>query len=84
VLATVIGHKQAPDRLLIDAGWMALGSDLGTAGHAQNQGYGLVTDATGKVLEGADLIVGAADQEHGLIERRGRGELVTLQRLVVN
>ena len=70
VLTTVIGHQRERGWILIDAGWMALSRDRGTAGTAQaaDQGYGLVCDAEGRVLE--DLVVTAANQEHGTIALR--------------
>lgn len=68
VATTVIGHR--PDRgwTLVDAGWMALSRDRGTAGQAIDQGYGLVADATGRVIP--DLIVTGANQEHGILALR--------------
>ncbi|HAE50639.1 MAG: alanine racemase [Tistrella sp.] len=68
VATTVIGHR--PDRgwTLVDAGWMALSRDRGTAGQAVDQGYGLVADATGRVIP--DLIVTGANQEHGILALR--------------
>lgn len=68
VATTVIGHR--PDRgwTLVDAGWMALSRDRGTAGQAIDQGYGLVADAAGRVIP--DLIVTGANQEHGILALR--------------
>ncbi|MGO4851826.1 alanine racemase [Phaeovulum sp. W22_SRMD_FR3] len=68
VLTTVIGHQDAKSWILIDAGWMALSRDRGTQRQAVDQGYGLVCDAAGTIIEG--LIVAAANQEHGIITRR--------------
>ncbi|MEZ5498857.1 MAG: alanine racemase [Steroidobacteraceae bacterium] len=68
VLATVIGHRPEKGWLLIDAGWMALSRDRGTANHAVDQGYGLVCDLDGHPLD--DLIVADASQEHGIIAVR--------------
>ncbi|MGK9234174.1 DSD1 family PLP-dependent enzyme [Inquilinus limosus] len=68
VLTTVIGHNRERGCLFIDAGWMALSRDRGTAGQAVDQGYGLVCDIEGKVL--GDLIVAAANQEHGIVAIR--------------
>lgn len=71
VLTEVIGHRSRNGELLIDAGWMALSRDRGTAAHAVDQGYGLVCDERGQVLD--DLIVRSADQEHGIVaDRNGR------------
>lgn len=68
VLTTVIGHQPAQGRILVDAGWMAMSRDRGTAAQAVDQGYGLVCDAAGRVIP--DLILSAANQEHGIITRR--------------
>jgi D-serine deaminase-like pyridoxal phosphate-dependent protein len=64
VLATVIGHKPEKGWVLIDAGWMAMSRDRGTARHPVDQGYGLVCDVDGAPYP--DLIVVEASQEHGI------------------
>ena len=57
---------------MIDAGWMALSRDRGTASQAVDQGYGVVCDINGEVIP--DLIVTATSQEHGVIAlREGSG-----------
>jgi D-serine deaminase-like pyridoxal phosphate-dependent protein len=71
VLATVIGHQRDKHWILVDAGWMALSRDRGTARQKVDQGYGVVCDALGQPLE--DLIVIDANQEHGIIARRDAG-----------
>lgn len=68
VLTTVIGHQSARGWILIDAGWMALSRDRGTASQAVDQGYGLVCDEAGKILP--DVIVTQANQEHGIVSLR--------------
>lgn len=68
VLTTVIGHQPSKGWILVDAGWMALSGDRGTADQAVDQGYGLVCDAEGRVIP--NLIVTAANQEHGIISLR--------------
>lgn len=68
VLTTVIGHQPAKGWTMIDAGWMALSRDRGTALQELDQGYGMVCDESGRIL--LDLIVGIANQEHGIIHRR--------------
>ena len=68
VLTSVIGHQRERGWILVDAGWMALSRDRGTAAQALDQGYGVVCDADGRVLDG--LIVAQANQEHGTIARR--------------
>jgi D-serine deaminase-like pyridoxal phosphate-dependent protein len=68
VLATVIGTKPEKGWVLVDAGWMALSRDRGTASQRVDQGYGMVCDAAGQVLE--DVIVAQASQEHGILTIR--------------
>ncbi len=68
VLGTVIGFQREKSWILIDAGWMALSRDRGTAKQAVDQGYGIVCDLMGKPY--ADLIVADANQEHGIISVR--------------
>ncbi len=68
VLTTVIGHQSAKGWTMIDAGWMALSRDRGTAAQDVDQGYGLVCDESGRVLP--DLIVSKANQEHGIVSLR--------------
>jgi D-serine deaminase-like pyridoxal phosphate-dependent protein len=69
VLASVIGHQKQKGWVLIDAGWMALSRDRGTAHQAVDQGYGLVCRLDGRPLN--DFIVSATNQEHGIIIKRG-------------
>ena len=68
VLTTVIGHQSARGWIIVDAGWMAMSRDRGTAAQVVDQGYGLVCDAVGNILP--DLIVAQANQEHGVIAVR--------------
>jgi threo-3-hydroxy-D-aspartate ammonia-lyase len=68
VLTTVIGHQPEKGWVLVDAGWMAMSRDRGTAGQPTDQGYGLVCDEAGALLDG--WIVAQANQEHGIVERR--------------
>ena len=72
MLATVIGAKPEKGWVLVDAGWMALSRDRGTASQQLDQGYGVVCDEKGRVLE--DVIVSQASQEHGILAiRAGSG-----------
>ena len=73
VLGTVIGHQREKNWILTDAGWMALSRDRGTAKQKEDQGYGVVCDALGEPID--DLIVADANQEHGIIARRGGGPI---------
>ncbi|MDB5872668.1 MAG: alanine racemase-like [Ramlibacter sp.] len=68
VLATVIGHQHDKGWTILDAGWMALSRDRGTASQSVDQGYGLVCDLQGRPLE--DFILVGANQEHGIMGRR--------------
>nr|WP_207796642.1 alanine racemase [Sphingomonas oleivorans] len=71
VLATIIGHRRDTGAPIIDAGWMALSRDRGTSMQKIDQGYGIVCDELGAVLP--DMIVVAANQEHGIVGRRDGG-----------
>jgi D-serine deaminase-like pyridoxal phosphate-dependent protein len=73
VLATVIGHQREKGWIITDGGWMAMSRDRGTAKQPVDQGYGLVCDENGRPLE--DLVVSDANQEHGIVSRRGGGSL---------
>jgi D-serine deaminase-like pyridoxal phosphate-dependent protein len=68
VLATVIGQQKQRGAVIIDAGWMALSRDRGTARQAVDQGYGLVCDLDGRPYP--DLVVAEANQEHGVVRLR--------------
>ncbi|MGY4474939.1 DSD1 family PLP-dependent enzyme [Bradyrhizobium sp. USDA 3364] len=68
VLATVIGHRADRGWTFIDAGWMALSRDRGTAKQPVDQGYGIVCDIDGRPY--GDLIVSETNQEHGIIALR--------------
>ena len=80
VLATVIGTKPEKGWILVDAGWMALSRDRGTAAQRVDQGYGLVCDLSGKLYP--DLIVAQASQEHGILAIRS-GSAATLPDLPI-
>lgn len=68
VLSTVIGHQPDKGWTLIDAGWMAMSRDRGTAKQAVDQGYGLVCDIDGRPID--DLLLVGANQEHGIVAHR--------------
>lgn len=80
VLTSVIGRQTARGRLIVDAGWMALSRDRGTATQAVDQGFGLVADVDGRPID--DLIVVATNQEHGVVGRRN-GEPMDLDRFPI-
>ena len=73
VLATVIDHQAERNWIVVDAGWMALSRDRGTARQKVDQGYGLVCDTHGKPLDG--LVVVETNQEHGIVARRDGGAI---------
>lgn len=69
VLASVIGHNRHHGRVLIDAGFLALSRDRGTADLPVDWGYGALADpVTGLVIH--DVIVSSTNQEHGIITSR--------------
>lgn len=68
VLATVIGHQPDNGWILVDAGWMSLSRDRGTARQTVDYGYGWVTDLSGRPYP--DLIVAEANQEQGIVALR--------------
>ena len=76
VLATVNGHRADKGWTLIDAGWMAMSRDRGTAKQPLDQGYGLVCDLDGRPIP--DLIVVDTHQEHGVIAHRSGGKAPAL------
>jgi D-serine deaminase-like pyridoxal phosphate-dependent protein len=81
VTATVTGHKAAQNRLIIDAGGLALSKDVSTRGKAFDAGYGLVCDIeSGTVIP--DLYVSSTSQEVALVTTRS-GAPLPLQRFPV-
>jgi D-serine deaminase-like pyridoxal phosphate-dependent protein len=69
VVASVIGHNRQHGRVLIDAGFLALSRDRGTAGLPVDWGYGAVCDVvSGQVID--DVTVSSTNQEHGIITAR--------------
>ena len=72
VLCTVISHKNNQNRIITDAGGMALSKDQSTRGTDFDCGYGLVCDIAGKIIE--NLYVTGANQEHGLITTKDGSE----------
>jgi D-serine deaminase-like pyridoxal phosphate-dependent protein len=69
VIASVIGHNRRHGRVLIDAGFLALSRDRGTADLPVDWGYGAVCDPlSGEVMDG--VTVSSTNQEHGIITAR--------------
>lgn len=69
VLTEVIGHRSEHGQVIVDAGWMSLSRDRGTADQAIDRGYGVVCDEAGHVLS-PEVIVESTNQEHGILARR--------------
>lgn len=67
VLASVVGHNRAYNRILLDSGALALSKDVGANDALPNTGYGWVYDMDGRARLG-DLRVARVSQEHGTIE----------------
>ena len=67
VLTTVIGHQEAKGWAIVDAGWMAMSRDRGTARQKHDFGYGQVCAEHGTPLAG--YVVADANQEHGIVAR---------------
>jgi D-serine deaminase-like pyridoxal phosphate-dependent protein len=68
VLTSVIGHQREKGWTIVDAGWMAMSRDRGTASQPVDQGYGLVCDIAGRPI--GDLVMVGANQEHGIVAPR--------------
>jgi D-serine deaminase-like pyridoxal phosphate-dependent protein len=68
VLASVIGHQPGKGWIIVDAGWMAMSRDRGTAKQKVDHGYGAVCDAGGRPIPA--LWMEAANQEHGIVSMR--------------
>ena len=66
VLASVIHRRPAENRVVIDAGGMALSKDRSTASAPRDYGFGLVLDARGRQSFG-EATVERANQEHGVV-----------------
>jgi D-serine deaminase-like pyridoxal phosphate-dependent protein len=81
VLISVIGHQEDKGWVITDGGWMSLAGDRGTASQPTDQGYGVVCGIDGQVL--CDLIVVAANQEHGIITSRPGMEKLDISRFPI-
>jgi D-serine deaminase-like pyridoxal phosphate-dependent protein len=66
VLSTVIGHNPRSQRMLIDAGALALSKDVSANRQGEHVGFGLVCPMDGGPPL-ADMHVAEVNQEHGLI-----------------
>ena len=65
VLTTVIGHQSTTGSAIVDAGWMAMSCDRGTAKQKRDYAYGQVCSVDGTVLPG--YLLSAVNQEHGIV-----------------
>jgi D-serine deaminase-like pyridoxal phosphate-dependent protein len=65
VLTTVIGHQSTTGSAIVDAGWMAMSCDRGTARQKRDYAYGQVCSADGTVLPG--YLLSEVNQEHGIV-----------------
>lgn len=72
VLTTVIGHQADKGWAIVDAGWMAMSRDRGTAKQQRDYGYGQVCTVDGVPIEG--YLLSAANQEHGILSREGTAD----------
>jgi D-serine deaminase-like pyridoxal phosphate-dependent protein len=67
VLASVIGRRPAENRIVIDAGGMALSKDRATESAPHDYKFGLVLDLHGRRTLGRSLVA-RANQEHGVVD----------------
>jgi D-serine deaminase-like pyridoxal phosphate-dependent protein len=81
VLTTVIGHQPDKGWAIVDAGWMAMSRDRGTQNQKIDYGYGAVCDLAGAPIDG--LIMTGANQEHGIVSRRGVADPDITKRLPI-
>lgn len=72
VITTVIGHQPEKNWIIVDAGWMAMSRDRGTARQLHDYGYGLACDLNGVPIDGELTMIGA-NQEHGILATREGG-----------
>ena len=79
VLTTVIGHQEDKGWAIVDAGWMAMSRDRGTARQRIDYGYGQVCGLDGRPIAGATLV--GANQEHGIVAIAGSPPAAIAERL---
>ena len=82
VLTTVIGHQHDKGWVIVDAGWMAMSRDRGTARQSHDYGYGVVCDLEGSAIK-EGLVMIAANQEHGILAARDAGVLSLSERFPI-
>lgn len=81
VLTTVIGHQAEKGWAIVDAGWMAMSRDRGTAKQKRDFGFGQVCTADGALLPG--YLMSGANQEHGIVAREGTPDAAIATRFPV-
>jgi len=81
VLTTVIGHQREKGWAIVDAGWMAMSRDKGTARQKVDFGYGQVCDESGQVISG--YVLTGANQEHGIVACTSASDLQIDQRFPI-
>ena len=69
VLTTVVGHQVDKGWAIVDAGWMAMSRDRGTAKQQHDYGYGQVCTVDGIPIPG--YVLSSANQEHGIVSLEG-------------
>ena len=72
VLSCVIGHNRAANKILLDAGGLALSKDRSADKFRPELGYGQVCSANGDLV--ADLYVTSVSQEHGHVQVRDEND----------
>jgi D-serine deaminase-like pyridoxal phosphate-dependent protein len=82
VLTTVIGHQLDKDWVIVDAGWMAMSRDRGTARQSRDYGYGVACDLKGELIKESFVMI-AANQEHGILAARDAGVLSLSERFPI-
>lgn len=65
VLTTVIGHQTDKGWAIVDAGWMAMSRDRGTARQRRDYSYGQVCTVDGAPIAG--YVLSGVNQEHGIV-----------------
>ena len=78
VLASVIAIDSSRDRLVIDAGALALSKDKSRASGAPDLGFGLVVDEDGQIPANPGVVSGVS-QEHGVVSPLNAGQTFDYQ-----
>lgn len=73
VLASVVSHAPHLNRLILDAGGLALSKDRSCATQENDCGYGFLADEDGTVIP--ELFIEGVSQEHGYVTTRDGQEI---------